>query len=101
MVLRDELSSFEASNGWIHKRLHRNNIVGLQLHGEANEVSDQEAAQKIDVFRAQLHVVMETLNIGPERVYNGDQTGLFNQKLPRKIYRRDKAEEFRGRKGKT
>lgn len=100
MVLGDdELSSCEASNGWIHKLLHRHNIVGIKLHGEANEISVEEAAQKMDVFRAQLHVVMESLNISLERVFNADQTGLFYQKLPNRIYcDRNKSEETRGSK---
>jgi hypothetical protein len=58
----------------------------LRLHGEANEVSEQEAEENMDLFRKELHYLMSTWNVDPERVFNADQTGLFYQKLPNRVY---------------
>jgi hypothetical protein len=86
VLVGETLSSFEASNGWIQKVLHRHNILGLRLHGEANEVSEQEAEENMDLFRNELYYLMSTWNVDPERVFNAEQTGLFYQKLPNRVY---------------
>ena len=45
--------SFKASVGFISKALKRNNIDGL--HGEGNELSDEEGGDLITKFKDELH----------------------------------------------
>ena len=37
-------------------------------------------------WRLSFHELLEKLSIPPSRVYNGDQTGLYYQKLPNRMY---------------
>lgn len=81
------LRSFKASNGWIYSLLKRNNSIGVKLHGEAGEISNEEAQELLLQFRSNLALELEKHNIKDlGQVYNGDQTGLFYQKLPNHAY---------------
>jgi DDE superfamily endonuclease/Tc5 transposase DNA-binding domain len=91
-VLDEELKSqFTASNGWLHYLLKRSGYLKVNLHGEGGEVNVEEAEQQMKVFRKKLGDHMEEHGIPRARIYNGDQTGLFFQKLPNTMY--CKAEE--------
>jgi hypothetical protein len=74
--------SFKASVGFISKALKRNHIVGVRLHGEGNELSDEERCVLITKFKDELHDLIDKDNVPPSCVYNADQTGLFFNKLP-------------------
>lgn len=82
LLTAEEYSDFKASSGWLTNVLKRNQFVGMNLHGEANECNPQESDALMKVFRKELSELMEKNNIPVERLYNADQTGLFYQKLP-------------------
>lgn len=78
--------TFKASPGWISSVLKRNSRLGIHLHGEANDLSNEDRAEKMAPWRIQFHALLDEENIPPERVYNADQTGLFYNKMPNRIY---------------
>jgi len=89
--------SFKASVGFISKALKRNGIVGVRLHGEGNELSDEERCVLITKFKDELHDLIDKDNVPPSCVYNADQTGLFFNKLPNRVYiKKTKDSSFRG-----
>ena len=52
-----------------------------------NELSKDEAKDIIDKWKKdELDVVIKELNVKRERIYNGDQTGLYYDKLPNSTY---------------
>ena len=77
---------FKASPGFICNVLNRNDIVGINLHGEGNEMSDDERCELIGTFKDEFHQVIENHSVQPCCVYNADQTGLFYNKLPNRMY---------------
>ena len=80
-------SNFEASPGWIKNVLERNDRVGINLHGEANDMDDNERAKIMAKWkREEFHSVINKHGIPAERIYNADQTGLYYQKLPNRLY---------------
>ena len=51
---------FQASPGWIKNVLDRNDMVGIKLHGEANDMDDEECAKLMAVWkRDEFHPVIE------------------------------------------
>ena len=66
--------------------MKRHGLVGVRLHGEANEKTPEEEAALMDPWLKEFHKYLDENNIGPERTYNADQTGLFYQKLPNMLY---------------
>ena len=90
--------SFPSSDGWIQGVLNRNQIQGLNLRGEGSELSDEEYNKIIDDWKKNdLNPVLVRHNIPLSRVYNGDQTGLFFNKMPTHVYvRKENAKTVRG-----
>jgi len=82
----DLLHKFKASDGFIEKVLRRNNLIGVSLHGEGNDISDEEAEALMRPFRVELGELCEKHNIPIERIYGCDQFALYFQKLPNRIY---------------
>jgi len=82
----EKYKDFKASTGWLSKVMLCHNLVGKSLHGEAAEMTNEERAAKMNIFLDELHHKIEQENITPDRLYNADQTGLFFQKLPNRIY---------------
>ena len=86
------IENFEASDGWIEKVLQRNNLVGIKMHGEAGDISDEEKHREImsewddKVWKPALEWVAEDGDDDTKKLmnglYNADQTGLYHQKLP-------------------
>ena len=79
-------SAFKASDGWIANALRRHGKVGINLHGEANDMTAEEREGIMADWRVEFHELLDKFSIPPSRVYNGDQTGLYYQKLPNRIY---------------
>ena len=78
---------FKASSGWLTRCLNRANLTGLKLHGEASEMPPEERKAIMDEWKSkEFHPLIEKFNVRPECIWNADQTGLFYQKLPNRIY---------------
>jgi hypothetical protein len=60
---QDKVHGFTASYGWIARVLQRNEIEGTVLAGEAAEISDEQAAREIGVFRVALARAMEERDV--------------------------------------
>jgi DDE superfamily endonuclease/Tc5 transposase DNA-binding domain len=81
------IKDFKASNGWLHRTLKRHGKVGIALHGEADDIPIEERNNIVDDWKKNVfHPLIQNLNVSPACIYNADQTGLFYQKLPNKIY---------------
>ena len=78
----DKREDFKASPGWLYDVLKRNRFVGVNLHGEANDCDPEKAEELMRVFRGEVQELMEEHDVPVARVFNGDQSGLFHQKLP-------------------
>ena len=76
-------NEFCGSCGWIDNVMARNGIVGINLHGEASELDNDEQEKMMKEWKEKkFHPVIEKHNIPPGRVYNADQTGLYYAKMP-------------------
>ena len=91
---------FKASHGWLSNTLKRHGKIGIRLHGEADEMSDENRLQIINEWKAkEFHPIIEKYSIPLERIYNADQTGLYYQKLPNRMYvDADKKKSYAGAK---
>jgi CheY-like chemotaxis protein len=79
-------SGFKASPGWIANCLKRAGKVSISLHGEAMDLTDEEAADLMKPWRVKFHAAIEKHDIPPSRCYNADQTGLYFTKTPNRLY---------------
>jgi len=82
----DKYKYFQASPGFLNRCLKRNGIVGFSLHGEANEISDEDRVRVINVCRDEIKETIVRYGVAVGCVYNADQTGLFYNKLPNRMY---------------
>ena len=82
----EDFEKFRASDGFIHKCLKRNDLIGVTLHGEGNEMSSEQLDQELRPFRIKIGEIIDHHNIPLERIYNADAYGLFYMKLPNRIY---------------
>lgn len=79
--------NFEASPGWIQNILSRNNRVRINLHGEANDMDNDKRAKIMAKWkREKFHPVIHQHNIPKSCIYNADQTGVYYQKFPNRLY---------------
>ena len=79
-------AQFKASSGWIARVLERSNKTGISLHGEADDMTAEEREVIMADWRITFHELLEKYSIPPSCVYNADQTGLYYQKLPNRVY---------------
>ncbi|MGH7954412.1 MAG: hypothetical protein ACREOZ_00470, partial [Gloeomargaritales cyanobacterium] len=88
---------FKASKGFISRALKRANKVSVALHGEAMEMNSEEKQKKLREFHQRLCDLIEKHDVGVNRIYNTDQTGLYYNKMPNRIYiDKDQKKNFRG-----
>lgn len=71
-------SDFQASNGWLQKFLHRNNISFKVLCGESESVNPET----VESWKSRLPDLIDDYNA--DDIYNADETGLFYKALPNK-----------------
>ena len=88
--------AFKAGDSFIQGALNAGNKRGVVLHGEGMEMTLEEQLTKKDFFVAGMRNMMEQYNISLDRVYNADQTGLFFNKLPNRMYINCEAKDYRG-----
>jgi hypothetical protein len=79
-------NSFKAPPGWIAGCLKRAGKISINLHGEAMDLIDEQAEDLIRPFREELRDAMEKYDVTLERTHNADQTGLYYNKPPNRIY---------------
>lgn len=80
------VEGWQASNGWISDALERAGRVSIKLHGEANEMTDEEIQLIMTPWKEDFHELLREKGIKAECLYNADQTGLYYQKLPNTLY---------------
>ena len=91
--------NFTASSGWLQKVMNRHGFSRINLHGEANDMDDEERRLLMIPFRKKLVELCEDMNVTRDRVYNADQTGLCYQKLPNTLYvKKEKKRSYAGTK---
>jgi hypothetical protein len=78
--------NFEASPGFISQVLRDHNLIGVSLHGEANDIDDKEREQTMSAWREKFWKKLRDCNIPPECIYNDNQSGLFFNKMPNRMY---------------
>ncbi|MGH7955140.1 MAG: hypothetical protein ACREOZ_04185 [Gloeomargaritales cyanobacterium] len=89
--------NFVASNGFISRCLKGSGKASVALHGEGMEMTPEEQHRLHVEFRQRLQRLMEEKLVGPSRIYNADQTGLYFNKLPNRIYiNKSQKNNFRG-----
>ena len=78
---------FLVSPRWIQNVLSRNDIIGLNLHGEADDIDDDEREEIMKKQKKEnFFPIIEKHNIDPSRIFNVDQTGLYYTKLLNRLY---------------
>jgi len=87
---------FKAGDYFIKRVLDSGNKRCVSLHGEGMEMSEEEKAEKKQEFLNSMRDNIEKYNISLNRIYNADQTGLFFNKLPNRIYVDKAAKDYRG-----
>ena len=96
------VDDFKFFAGWLNNTLKAHNMDRVKLHGEADDLNDEEVATLMIPFRQQLEDLIEKKDIEPHCLYNADQTGMFYQKLPNSIYVQKKNKKnFKGTKQMT
>ena len=80
------INDFKASPFWISATLKRNKKVGINLHGEASAVTDEEREIIVSEWRNNFHDKISEVDTPPELVYNLYQTGVYYQKLLNRVY---------------
>ena len=92
-------NNFSASDGWLNATMKRHGFTRINLHGEADDMADDEREAVMVPFRKELKDLCEELGVGPECLYNADQSGIFYQKLPNSLYvDKDRKKEYAGTK---
>ena len=80
------LNGFKPSPLWISATLNFNKKVGINFHGETNDMTYEEREIIMSEWRNDFHANIEELDTTPELVYNVDQTSIYYQKLPNSVY---------------
>jgi len=88
--------NFRAGDYFIASVLKKGNKKCIALHGEGMEMSEEDKVSKRASFTATLRSYMERYDLSIDRVYNADQTGLFYNKLPNRIYIDKDEQDYRG-----
>jgi len=94
--LGHDLNSFKASKYFISSVLKKGNKKCLALHDEGMEMSKEDKALHRADFVCSLREHMECYDVPVDRVYNADQTGLFYNKLQKRIYIDKEEQDYRG-----
>ena len=61
-------------------------IVGVSVHGESDEMSDERCNETIDEWKPIFFKIIRDHNVPAERACDRDQTGLFYAKLPNRMH---------------
>ena len=78
--------NFKASPGFISRVFQDEGMIGINLHGEGNDMTDEARKKIMDPWLDEFWKKLDDLNIKREHLYNADQTGLFYNKMPNRMY---------------
>jgi len=94
--LGHDLNSFKATSSdyFMLSVLKKGNKKCVALHGEEMEMSKEDKALHRAVCSLREH--MENYDVPADHIYNAYQTGLFNNKLPNRIYIDKEEQDYRG-----
>jgi hypothetical protein len=76
--------NFEASYEFIRQVLRDHNLIGVSLHGEANDMDDEERERIMSALGEKFWKKLRDHYVPPECVY--DQSSLFFNKMPNRMY---------------
>jgi len=88
--------TFKAGDSFIQNALIAGNKKSIALHGEGMEMSLEDQQERHSSFMSLMRSTMEEHHVTLDRVYNADQTGLFFNKLPNRMYVSKDASGYRG-----
>ena len=71
-------NGFRASNGWLCRWQKRHGISAIKVSGEIRS-ADEGAAK---AFQPELKALVEEHGLGPDQIFNTDETGLFFKMTP-------------------
>jgi hypothetical protein len=94
--LGHDLNSFKAGNYLISSVLKKGNKKRVALHSEGMEMTKEDKALHRAAFVCSLREHMENYDVTVDCIYNADQTGLFYNKLPNRIYIDKEEQDYRG-----
>ena len=84
---------------WLKSTLKNHSMGRINIHGEADDLSDEEVAVLMRPWQIELQELVEDKEVGPSCRYNDDQTGIFYQKLPKLLYvQKTNKSNFKGTK---
>jgi hypothetical protein len=86
--------NFKASPGFISRALKDDELIGIDLHGKGNDMIDDQHKKLIDPWLDTFWKLIDGLNIKREHMYNADQTGLFFNKMPNRMYIKSNRRKF-------
>ena len=70
------IEDFKGSNG-LNNTLKYHNMTRIRLHGEADDLLDEEVKAAMNPFRDEFQALAEKKGVGPSCMHNADQTGFF------------------------
>jgi hypothetical protein len=94
--LGHDVNNFKAGDYFIASILKKGNKKSIELHGEGMDMSEEDQAKNRETFFSSLRETMEKFDITLDRLYNADQTGLFYNKLPNRLYIDKDQQDYRG-----
>jgi hypothetical protein len=94
--LGHDVNTFKAGDYFIASILKKGNKKSIELHGEGMDMSEEDQAKKWETFFSSLRETMEKFDITLDRLYNADQTGLFYNKFPNRLYIDKDQQDYRG-----
>lgn len=80
--IKENQSSFNASEGWMQRFKTRYGVRFIKITGE--KLSSQP--ELVDPFKRKLQETIDTMGVTTDQLYNADETGLFWKLLPDKTY---------------
>ena len=81
-----KITGLKGSDGWLNVILTRHGLKRMNLHGEADDLKDEEIVRVIFTCRDELQELIEEKHIRSSCTYNVYQTDLFYEKPTNSLY---------------
>ena len=79
------IENCKCSDGWISDTFQRRGIKRVNIHGNKNDMTEEEYEKVIIPWIKELQKIHEEKGVTPSALYNADQNSLFYQKLPNSL----------------